>query len=78
MNRDEPFIASSARRHGIADADMIHAFDNPVLVDHIDEDFTMLVGGDRAGNPLEIGVIDGGDGPVIVHAMTARPQYRRR
>jgi len=47
VNRDEPLIALSARRHGITDADMIHAF-------------------------------DGGDGPVIVHAMNARPQYRRR
>ena len=78
MNRDEPFIAISARKHGITDADMIHAFDNPVLVDHIDEGFTMFIGGDRVGNPLEIDVIDGDDGPIIVHAMAARPQYRRR
>jgi len=78
VSNDEPFIAASARKHGIADADMIHAFGNPVLVDHIDEGFTMFVGGDRAGNPLEVGVVDTSDGPIIVHAMTARPQYRRR
>ena len=78
MNRDRPFIAPSARKHGVAEADMIHAFDNPVLVDHLDEGFTMFIGGDRAGNPLEIGVIDSSDGPIIVHAMTARPHYRRR
>ena len=45
MNRDQPFIAPSARKHGIADADMIHAFDNPVLVDHLDEGFTMFIAG---------------------------------
>ena len=77
MNRDRPFIAPSARRRGIAAADMIHAFDNAVLVDHIDEGFTMFIGGDRAGNPLEVGVVDTSDGPIIVHAMTARPRYRR-
>jgi hypothetical protein len=73
----EPFIASSARRHGIADADMIHAFCNPVLVDHIDEGLTMFIGGDRAANTLEVGVVDSSDGPIIVHAMTARPHYPR-
>lgn len=77
MRRDEPLIASSARKHGIADADMIHAFDNPVLVDHIDDGFTMFIGGDRAGNTLEVGVIDSSGGPIIVHAMAARPHYLR-
>lgn len=77
MTRDEPVIAPSARKHGIADADMIHAFDNPVLVEHIDEGFTMFIGGDRAGNPLEVEVIDSSDGPLIVHAMAARPHYQR-
>lgn len=72
-----PTIASSARKHGISDADMTHAFNNPILVEDLDGGFTMFIGGDRAGNLLEIGVIDGQDGPVIVHAMTARPQYLR-
>ena len=77
MRRDEPLIAASARKHGIADADMIHVFNNPVLVDQIDDGFTMFIGGDRAGNTLEVGVIDSSDGPIIVHAMTARPHYLR-
>lgn len=72
-----PLIASSARKHGIAAADMTHAFNNPILVEDLDEGFTMFVGGDRSGDLLEVGVVDGEDGPVIVHAMPARPQYLR-
>lgn len=37
----------------------------------------MFVGPDHAGNLYEIGVVDGEDGPVIVHAMPARPNYLR-
>ena len=29
------------------------------------------------GNLLEIGVIESVDGPIIIHAMTARPKYLR-
>ena len=32
---------------------------------------------DTAGNLLEVGVIDSADGPIIVHAMPARPKYLR-
>jgi hypothetical protein len=37
----------------------------------------MLVGPNRAGNLYEVGVIDSQDGPVVVHAMPARPKYLR-
>ena len=42
-----------------------------------DDGFVMFVGADNAGNLLEIGVIDSADGPIIVHAMPARPKYLR-
>ena len=74
---DAPLIAPSARKHGIPDADMIHAFDHPIFVDDLDEGFTMLVGADPVANLLEIGVVDTSDGPIIVHAMPARPKYLR-
>jgi hypothetical protein len=32
----------------------------------------MLVGADRAGRLLEVGVVESADGDVIVHAMSAR------
>jgi hypothetical protein len=74
---DEPVIAPSARRHGVRDEAIIHAFNNPVRVEDLDEGLVMLVGPDHAGNLLEIGVVTSEDGPVIVHAMPARPKYQR-
>ena len=56
---------------------MLHAFDHPIFVDDLDEGFTMLVGADPVANLLEIGVVDTSDGPIIVHAMPARPKYLR-
>ena len=77
MEVDAPLIAPSARNHGIPDADMIHAFNHPIFVDELDDGFTMFVGADRATNLLEIGVVDTSDGPIIIHAMPARPKYLR-
>ncbi len=68
-------IAPSARRHGIDDDDMRHALRNPILVTELDEDLTMFTGPARDGTPLKVGVADGRDGPVIVHAMRARPKF---
>lgn len=72
-----PLIAASARKHGIHDDDMLHAFNHPIFVDDLDDGFVMFVGADTTGNLLEIGVIDSADGPVIIHAMAARPKYLR-
>ncbi len=72
-----PLIAASARKHGIHDDDMLHAFDHPTFVDDLDDGFVMFVGADTTGNLLEIGVIDSTDGPIIIHAMAARPKYLR-
>lgn len=74
---DEPFIAPSASKHGLTDEEIVHAFNNPVRVEDLDEGLIMLVGPDPAGNLLEIGVVTSEEGPVIVHAMRARPKYRR-
>ena len=74
---EAPLIAASARKHGIHDDDMLHAFDHPISVDDLDDGFMMFVGADIAGNLLEIGVIDSADGPILVHAMPARPKFLR-
>ena len=70
-------MAISARKHGVRDHDMIHAFNHPILVDDLEEGLTMFVGADQAGNLLEVGIIDSSDGPIIIHAMPARPKYLR-
>jgi hypothetical protein len=70
-------IASSARKHGVTDETIHHAFNNPIRSEELDEDLTMLIGPDHAGNLYEIGVVDTADGPLVVHAMIARPKYLR-
>ena len=74
---EEPVIAPSARRHGVSDDTILHAFNNPIRAEDLDEGLTMLIGADHAGNLFEIGVVSSDQGPVIVHAMSARPEYRR-
>ncbi len=74
---DDPFIAHSARRHGVSDAVILHAFMHPIRIEQLDDELTMLVGPDPAGNLYEIGVVTSEDGPVIVHAMPARNKYLR-
>lgn len=73
-----PVIASSARRHGVDDEDMVHAYRNATAAWALDEGLVMLVGPDRTGALLEIGVARSEDGTaVIVHAMKARPKFLR-
>ena len=70
----EPVILGSARKHGISDVDIVHAFRNPVQVFDLD-DLTMLIGSSWAGELLEIGVAHAGSIDFVVHAMLARPRY---
>jgi hypothetical protein len=69
-------IAQTARKHDIADNDMFHAARNSIAQWQLDDDFTMRVGPARDGDLLEVGILGiDTDDPVIVHAMSARPQY---
>ena len=76
-------IRSSARRHGIADADLHHAIDNAVAagpvetnVDQIDG--VLYIGPDRKGGMLEVITVDDvDDGEVATHAMKLRKAYDR-
>jgi hypothetical protein len=73
----EPTIAPSARKHGISDDDIRHAFAHPIRVFELDEGLVMLIGASAAAAPLEIGVVEATTGPVIVHAMPAREKFLR-
>jgi len=72
----DPVVLDSARKHGISDADMVHAYRHPIRVFVVD-DLVMLVGGDEAGRLLEIGVAEAEGVEFIVHAMPARPRFLR-
>ena len=73
----QPRIVDSARKHGVSDETILHAFNSPILVEDLDERMTMFVGPDDAGNLYEIGVVSTNEGPIVVHAMKARPKYLR-
>jgi hypothetical protein len=69
-------IGEPARKHGIADEDILHAVAHVVVFIATDEGFTMLAGPARNGTLLEIGVLDiDGDDPVVIHADDLRPKF---
>ncbi|MBA3418624.1 MAG: hypothetical protein H0U09_08000 [Geodermatophilaceae bacterium] len=74
---DDPIIAESARKHGVSDEDMLHAYANPIRVFELDDGLTMIIGGNLAAIIYEIGVVEGTTASVIVHAMRARDKYLR-
>lgn len=69
-----PAILASARKHGIADDDILHAYRHPIRLFDLD-DLTMLIGPDRAAGLLEIGLAEAEGVEFIVHAMAARPKF---
>ena len=73
----EPLIIASARKHGVADDDIVHAFDHPIRYEDLGDGFVMIIGPTRSAQLIEVGFIDTDHGPVIVHAMTARRNYLR-
>jgi hypothetical protein len=72
-----PIIAESARKRGVSDEDMLHAYANPFRVFELDEGFTKVIGANQAAIVFEVGVVDGAQRPVIVHAMRAREKFLR-
>ena len=56
--------------------DILHAYRRPWRIIHFD-DLTMIIGPDRAGRFLEIGVAyqRAGEVDVIVHAMKAQAKF---
>ena len=62
----------SARKHGVADVDILHAFTNAIRV-HALDGYLMLVGPAADGQLLELGYNAARD--RIFRAMSARPKY---
>lgn len=73
-------IHSAARRHGIDDASIEHAFDRAVVVADLEGDHAprreLVIGPDRSGNMLELIVLLLDDGrELVIHAMPLRRRY---
>ena len=71
-------VHRSARRHGVADDDILHAAEHAIAWVELDEDPPrfLLAGPDRAGNLLELVVLEGDDVVLVIHAMPLRPGTR--
>ena len=72
----KPGILASARKHGIADEDMLHALRN-AIIEVLDDDIVMTIGPNRHGNLIEVAIIKSGNNYLIIHAMQAREKYLR-
>ena len=72
----DPVILASARKHGVHDDDILHAYHHPIRVLQLD-DLTMLIGPGLSARLFEIGVAIGDGIDFIVHAMPARPKFIR-
>jgi hypothetical protein len=72
-------IADSARKHGIADRDFLHALGLPIRqIRQGDGSRVLIIGGYLDGQLLEIVVLDpDSDNPVVIHAMPLRRKFHR-
>lgn len=77
MDADPPIVLQSAARHGVTEEDSLHAWAFAIDAYTLREGMVMYVGPDRAGNLLEIGVVEWHDELAIVHAMPARDTFLR-
>jgi hypothetical protein len=69
-------IGGPARKHGVADDDMLHAVRNAMRRVVMEDDLVMLIGPAIDGSLLEVGVLDiDGDDPVVIHAMKLRQKF---
>jgi hypothetical protein len=65
----EPVIAPSARKHGISDEDIRHAYANPIHGVRGRRRLRHAHRSERGSVLLEIGVVEATTRPVVVHAM---------
>jgi hypothetical protein len=72
-------ILPSSSRHGIDDEDIQHSVLHALVIEEVGDDPLryLVLGPDRAGNLLELVVLDRPQGPAVIHAMRMRPKYRR-
>jgi hypothetical protein len=73
-------VHDSARKHGVAADDIVHAIDYALAIEDAgeDPDRWLLIGPDTAGNLLEVVVLITAEGTQIaIHAMPMRDRYAR-
>ena len=63
-------VLGSALRHDVEVLDIHHGVQHALVVEEIDDDPVryLVLGPDRAGNLLELVVLDRPQGPAVIHA----------
>lgn len=75
---DDVDIADSARKHSVADDDMLHAVRVPFRIieqEYDGEERLLVIGADKAGRLLEVVVVQTDSGPLVIHADNLRPKF---
>lgn len=72
-------IHPSARRHGVADADIEHAYRHALTWVELGDDPPryLTAGPDRSGNLVELVVLDVKAGELVIHAMPLQRSTQR-
>ncbi len=71
-------IGESARKHGVADSDIAHAWTNAlrfVEYEYDGEDRILVIGPDATGALLELVAVPAGEPTRIIHADRLRPKF---
>jgi hypothetical protein len=68
---------SAAPRHGVREADILHAITNAIDGRRLEDEF-FFMGPDRAGNLLELVGRQAGGELVVFHAMPLREPFRKK
>lgn len=71
-------VLSSARKHGIHDADIDHAWRNAARLieyEYQGEERLLVIGPDRHGRMLELVAVPAGEPTRIIHADQLRPKF---
>jgi uncharacterized DUF497 family protein len=71
-------IVQSARKHGVDDTDIVHAYENAIRIveyEYNGEDRVLVIGADRTGRLLELVAVPVGEPNRIIHADALRPKF---
>ena len=71
-------VRDSARRHGIDDADILHAWANAMRLveyDYRGQGRLLVIGPDRHGRLLEVVAVPAAEPTRIIHAAALRPKF---
>jgi hypothetical protein len=71
-------VADSARKHGVSDESIAHAWENAIKLAEFEydgEERLLVIGPDTSGNLLELVAVPVAEPTLIIHADRLRPRF---